>query len=236
MTRPEPDLDAQIESLGTLRDPLRRTIYKFVARSAEPVGRDAVAAAVGASRSLVSFHLEKLAAEGLLRTSFQRLSGRAGPGAGRPAKMYERSDRQLDVTLPARAYEFAAHLLLSAITGKGRGGANDRLQEAAHKLGHATGARDVEEHGVPRSRAASVARVEDVLEQFGYEPFRDGGAVCLRNCPFHALAQQATGVVCGMNLALIDGVLEGMSAKGLEAQLSPAAGRCCVSLRSDAAK
>jgi predicted ArsR family transcriptional regulator len=87
MPDPDADVDAQIESVSLLRDPLRRSIYRFVVRAAEPVSRDDVAGAVDASRSLVAFHLDKLVDHGLLRTSFRRLSGRTGPGAGRPAKL-----------------------------------------------------------------------------------------------------------------------------------------------------
>src|SRR3954467_10787829 len=172
MPGPDADTDAQIESLSLLRDPLRRSIYRYVSRAPEPASRDDVAGAVGASRSLVAFHLDKLVDSGLLRTSFRRLSGRRGPGAGRPAKLYERSDQQLEVSLPAREYELAAHLLLTA--GDGKGNAGQRLSGAAREPGGATCRKEAAEHGVPRSRAASLDRLEPVLERFGYEPFREG--------------------------------------------------------------
>jgi predicted ArsR family transcriptional regulator len=231
MLRTDVDPDAQIEDLSLLRDPLRRSIYRYVARATEPVSRDDVAGFVDASRSLVAFHLDKLVDRGLLQTSFRRLSGRTGPGAGRPAKLYERSARQLEVSLPAREYELAAHLLLEALDGGGRAGSRDRLQTAARALGESSGARAAERHGVPRGRSASLDRVEQVLAPLGYEPFRDGSSLYLRNCPFHALAQQSTATVCGMNLALIEGVLEGMSAKGVAAELAPTPGRCCVEVK-----
>jgi predicted ArsR family transcriptional regulator len=231
MPRPDVDTDAQIESLSLLRDPLRRSIYRYVSRATEPVSRDDVAGAVDASRSLVAFHLDKLVDSGLLRTSFRRLTGRTGPGAGRPAKLYERSDVQLDVSLPAREYELAAHLLLQALDGGGKAGSGERLQAAARQLGQRSGAEEAEQRGAPRGRAASLDRVEPVLERLGYEPFRDSGSVCLSNCPFHALAEQSTSTVCGMNLALIEGVLDGLRAKGVAAGLAPGPGRCCVQIR-----
>jgi predicted ArsR family transcriptional regulator len=225
---PHSDADEQIETVALLRDPLRRAIYRYVGRSCDPVGRDEVAGAVGASRSLVAFHLDKLVGQGLLRTSFRRLSGRSGPGAGRPAKLYERSDLQVEVSLPAREYELAAQLLLRAVEGRG---ASERLQAAARELGATTGAVDVQRQGAPRGRVASMERLGPVLEQLGYEPFAQGTSLCLRNCPFHALAEQSTSTICGMNLALIQGVLSGLSAKGLSAALAPAPGRCCVEIR-----
>ena len=233
---PGQDTDAQIESLSLLRDPLRRAIYRYVARALEPVSRDDVAGAVDASRSLVAFHLDKLVDNGLLRTSFRRLTGRTGPGAGRPAKLYERSDRQLEVSLPAREYELAAHLLLQALDGGSKAGSGERLQTAARRLGESSGAQEVERAGVPRSRAASLDRLEPVLERLGYEPFRETGSICLSNCPFHALAEQSTATVCGMNLALIEGVLDGLRTKGVVAELAPAPGRCCVQIKPDATR
>jgi predicted ArsR family transcriptional regulator len=173
--------DAQIESVALLRDPLRRSIYRYVTRSSEAVGRDEVAAAVDASRSLVAFHLDKLVGQGLLRTSFRRLSGRSGPGAGRPAKLYERSDVQVDVSLPAREYELAARLLLQAVDGRGRTSACERLQAAARELGQQAGVRALEQHGAPKGRAGSLERLEPILEQLVYEPFRDRSSVFLRN-------------------------------------------------------
>ncbi|MDT7573080.1 MAG: hypothetical protein QOE05_3254 [Actinomycetota bacterium] len=230
MPGPDADTDAQIERVSLLRDPLRRSIYRFVSRAAEPVSRDDVAGAVDASRSLVAFHLDKLVDSGMLRTSFRRLTGRTGPGAGRPAKLYERSDQQLEVSLPAREYELAAHLLLQALDSGSKAGSGERLQAAARQLGERSGAEEAERNGVPRGRAASLDRVEPVLERLGYEPFRESGSICLSNCPFHALAEQSTATVCGMNLALIDGVLFGLKAKGVVAELAPSPGRCCVQI------
>lgn len=236
MPEADAETDAQIESLSLLRDPLRRAIYRYVSRAFEPVSRDDVAGAVDASRSLVAFHLDKLVDSGLLQTSFRRLTGRTGPGAGRPAKLYTRSDKQLEVSLPAREYELAAHLLLQALDGGGRAGSGERLQAAARELGTRSGAHEVEEHGAPRGRTASLDRLEPVLERLGYEPFREDDAVCLSNCPFHALAEQSTATVCGMNLALIEGVLTGLRAKGVAAELAPAPGRCCVQITPDSAR
>jgi predicted ArsR family transcriptional regulator len=233
MPRSDADHDAQIESLSLLRDPLRRAIYRYVARAAEPVSRDDVAGAVDASRSLVAFHLDKLVDNGLLRPSFRRLSGRTGPGAGRPAKLYERSDAQLEVTLPAREYELAAQLLLQALEGGGRAGSGERLQAAARQLGETSGAEEAARGGAPRSRRATLERLQPVLEGLGYEPALDSGSIRLRNCPFHALAQRSTTTVCGMNLALLEGLLDGLQAKGVAAQLAPAADRCCVEISAN---
>lgn len=69
-----------------------------------------------------------------------------------------------------------------------------------------------------------------LLERYGFEPRRDGESVVLGNCPFHALARAHTRTVCGMNLHLMRGVLDGLHESGLEARLAPEPDRCCVRL------
>ena len=64
----------------------------------------------------------------------------------------------------------------------------------------------------------------------GYEPRVDGTTITLANCPFHALAQKHTELVCGMNLDLVEGLLQGLGTSSLQARLSPSPGRCCVTI------
>src|ERR671928_2168041 len=96
------DVDQQLTGLAGLGDPLRRALYRYVAERGVPVSREDAAAAVGISRPLAAYHLDKLIDDGLLEARYQRRSGRRGPGAGRPAKHYVRADRQLELSLPAR--------------------------------------------------------------------------------------------------------------------------------------
>src|SRR5262249_56333077 len=99
------DIDRDIDRVALLGDPARRALYTYVTRQADYVSRDQAAAAVGIARGLAAFHLDKLAADGLLEVAYKRPPGRGGPGAGRPAKMYRRSLSQVNVTLPQRDYE-----------------------------------------------------------------------------------------------------------------------------------
>ena len=90
---------------------MRARLYDYVARSGQPVGKDAAAQALGVGRSLAAYHLDKLVELGLLSASYQRPAGRRGPGAGRPAKVYARSGEEFAVSVPRRDYELAARLL-----------------------------------------------------------------------------------------------------------------------------
>ena len=109
------DFADRVAGLAALADPIRRELYLFVAAQPEPVSRDRAAEGVDVPRHTAKFHLDKLVEQGLLDTGFQRLSGRRGPGAGRPTKLYRRSGRELSVTLPERRYDLAGRLLAQAI-------------------------------------------------------------------------------------------------------------------------
>jgi predicted ArsR family transcriptional regulator len=73
--------------------------------------------------------------------------------------------------------------------------------------------------------------VAGALTRQGYEPCRGGdGVIRLRNCPFHHLAEGHREVVCGMNLTLIEGLVEGLGAEASHPVLDPRPGYCCVAL------
>jgi predicted ArsR family transcriptional regulator len=222
-------LAAQIAGIAVLDDPVRRSLYLYVASRPEPVGRDEAAEATGATRENAAFHLDKLVEAGLLETSYRRLSDRTGPGAGRPSKLYRRSARQLQVTLPARRYELAAEVLAEALARPKAKSPAASVAAAAHNAGAALGAAARARSG----RAGQLRRVTQLLEEQGFEPTEaPRGVVRLRNCPFHEVAQSHPDLVCGMNLAFMEGILDGAAADGVSATLDPQPGRCCVTLRT----
>lgn len=49
--------------------------------------------------------------------------------------------------------------------------------------------------------------------------------------PFHTLARQVPELICGMNQALVDGLLRGLGNRSVQAVLVPTEGACCVELR-----
>src|SRR3712207_1813218 len=130
------DLDSSAAGIGALVDDTRRTLYEYVASQPSAVGRDQAAAALGLRRHTVSFHLDRLAAEGLLEVEYQRLGGRSGPGAGRPSKLYRRAERVFAVSLPPRRYDLVGEILAAAVERAGGGAAlDDALVEAATQAG-----------------------------------------------------------------------------------------------------
>ncbi|TDE18841.1 transcriptional regulator, partial [Actinomadura sp. 6K520] len=103
-----------IDAIALLQDPVRRRLYEFVAAQGREVGRNEAAEAAGVARTLAAFHLDRLVDAGLLEAGSRRLTGRSGPGAGRPAKVYRRSPGERGVSVPARDYRTAAGLLAEA--------------------------------------------------------------------------------------------------------------------------
>lgn len=222
------DLSAQVHGVGALADPARWTLYCYVVGQEEPVSRDQAAAGVGIPRHTARFHLDKLLAEGLLSTESRRLSGRRGPGAGRPAKLYLRSDRQIAVTLPPRHYDLAAEILADAVedADDSGGGVSEAVRRAAAEAGRRLAAEHVAR--AADTGAAPLERLAEALTGHGYEPRSEEDALVLANCPFHALAQRHTALVCGMNLHLIAAVIDELGQAGVRATLAPAPDRCCV--------
>jgi len=225
------DLASQISAIAALNDPVRRALYTYIIQQPEAVGREEAAQAVGISRVLAAFHLDKLMEEGLLEVEFRRISGRSGPGAGRPAKLYRPSGRQVQVALPERRYDLAADLLAQAIEAPG-GDPARALDEVARQFGETLGTEARRELGRRPSAGRLLETACEVLREQGFEPIRTGTAIRLRNCPFDALAKDHTQLVCGMNLALAEGLLAGLEAEGIDVRLDPEPGTCCVALAS----
>jgi predicted ArsR family transcriptional regulator len=224
-------LEQEIAGVASLGEPARRKLYLYVAGRPGDVSRDQAARAAGISRSLAAFHLDRLVKEGLLEASFRRLSGHSGPGAGRPAKLYRRSERQVELSLPQRKYELAARILATAIDTSDAPKARKALVRTARNVGEHIGA-EVRARAGPRpGRKRLLSRMAEALAGQGYEPETAAGELRLRNCPFHALVNEHRDLVCGMNLALIEGVVEGLDLPDAKPVLAPAPGRCCVCVR-----
>nr|WP_225954986.1 helix-turn-helix domain-containing protein [Kibdelosporangium phytohabitans] len=206
-------------------EPTRRRLYEYVARHPTALSRDEIATALRVPRATVAFHLEKLVDEDLLDVGYERRNGRSGPGAGRPAKVYRRSQRQVAVQLPERRYDLAGHLLATAVEEADRTGQPVRavLERQAYRFGRRLG------------ETTHTDGVVAALEAQGFEPRTEGTQVLLGNCPFHTLAREHTQTICAMNLNLLDGLLTGIGDTGLTASLDPQPGHCCVRLRPPSA-
>lgn len=221
-----------LSAMSALGEPNRRALYDYVVAAGTWVGRDEAADATGLQRGVSAHHLDRLADEGLLDVDYQRLSGRTGPGAGRPAKMYRRTRRDFAVTLPPRDYEFAGRLLADAVTEAQSTGGDvaEAVDAAARTAGRQLGQIIKDRAGRGAGDAARSATL-DVLRERGFEPDeRDDGTVVLRNCPFHLLARRHTDLICGMNHCLLTAALDEAGGGAFDAVLEPDPDACCVRL------
>ncbi|HEX2240676.1 MAG TPA: helix-turn-helix domain-containing protein [Actinomycetota bacterium] len=218
-----------VEAVSLLGEPVRRRLYEFVTSETDAVSREQAAKAVGIKRPLAAFHLDKLAEEGLLEVEFRRLTDRKGPGAGRPAKLYKRPNRELNVSLPHREYQLAARVFAEALS---KNTSTDPVREAARALGKEMAEQVREKAGRHQGTKNLTRTAEDVLASYGFEPFHDEeGNIRLRNCPFHQLSRDYTNLVCGMNLDIMQAMVEELGLERLEARLEPQPGMCCVAFR-----
>jgi predicted ArsR family transcriptional regulator len=227
-----------IRPLATLDDPLRHRIYLFVRQAGQPVSREDVAGGLGISRKLAAFHLDKLLDRGLLRAHYARPPGRSGPGAGRTSKMYDPSVMEVDVSIPEHRYDLVGELLVDAIEEESADEmARDTAARVAFEKGNAIGdevrtAQDLGRPGPERTLTAALG----VLEDHGFEPYREGQRVRVRNCPFHALAQRAPDLVCEMNRSFVEGIVRGFGNTSVEAVIERRPDQCCVELRRPEAR
>jgi predicted ArsR family transcriptional regulator len=228
--------DAAIVAVAALEDDLRRGMYEFIRTSRTSVTREQAAAAVGISRKLAAFHLDKLVAAGLLRSHYEPAGDL--PTVGRNPKRYEPVDADIRVTIPQRQHDVLAAILIDAVLTQRRDEtARQSAMRVAHERGRSVG--QVERAQLRQGRLGAE-RALTISERFlraqGYEPDRvSPGCVALRNCPFHPLAGHAPELICGLNHAFLTGVLTGLDAPTVEAVLEPRTGECCVELHAAAA-
>jgi predicted ArsR family transcriptional regulator len=103
-------------ALGYLLDPVRRSVYEYVAGVDRPVAREDAAMAIGISRELAAFHLEKLVAAGLIEAAASPASRTSK--RGRPPKLYRRARAELEASVPARRYHLLARIFAEAVASR----------------------------------------------------------------------------------------------------------------------
>ena len=224
--------DQRVAGIAALDQPLRRALYDLLAARGSWVGRDEAADALGTPRSVAAFHLDKLADAGLADVRYERPAGRGGPGAGRPAKQYRRSAKEVTVSVPPRQYDLAARVLADGVARATETGTDvtTALRAAARDAG-AELAGAVAPTVRRSSRAGARRAATAALERLGDEPRDDGADIVLANCPFHALAERHRALVCGLNLDLLTGLAATLDER-LVPRLDPAGGFCCVRVRA----
>lgn len=125
-----------VNAIGALADPIRRRLYTYVSQQRDAVSREEAAEALNLPLTKTKFHLERLTKEGLLDVEYRRMSGRQGPGAGRPSKLYRRAEAEISVSLPERRYDLMGDILAGAVVRNQQG---ESLQPAIAAVAHEKG-------------------------------------------------------------------------------------------------
>ena len=216
-----------VRAVAALDDPQRARLYQAARDADAPITREQAADQVGISRKLAAFHLDRLVDAGLLDVTYERP---AGVRIGRTTKRYRASNVDVSVTIPERHYDLVGEILLDAVETADPGESpTDAVHRVSRQRGRDLGAQTREARKLGRlgpERAATV--VKELLADAGFEPASCDGQIVQRNCPFHRLAQRSPALVCGINHAFVEGLLDGLDAQRLHAELDPDQGRCCV--------
>lgn len=223
-------LDRTIGDLtAALGDPTRRGIFIAVRESGEPMTSSDVAALFGIHANVARHHLDKLAADGYLRITHRRQNGRSGPGAGRPAKCYESTSKEIDLHFPSRRADVLIELLLRIVA---RSDVSD-LPAVAEAVGREYGREIASEIGSPDERGydEAVKAVAEAMTGVGFHmsPDLDGHRLLTSFCPFGDAASGHPDVVCSLDRGMVGGLFELLS-QGCEPILypSPTDGDACI--------
>lgn len=219
-----------IERIALLREPVRRDLYFHVREAGHPISREEAADAVGVSKSLAAFHLDRLADAGLLEVEYRRLTGKTGRGAGRPAKLYRPSARRVSVSFPPTRYELAGELLMEALEAKRP---EDTPEDAVRHAAHLHAGRLADRLRPTLRRRSGYGRVGEFLERLGFEPEEGRREILLRNCPFHELVERHPQLVCGLNESFMEGITERLAGDEAAALPCDLEGYCCVLIQKN---
>jgi predicted ArsR family transcriptional regulator len=190
---------------------LRETLL-FARAQPQPVTADEVAVAQRIHRNVARGRLERLAEAGLLMASFERRTGRTGPGAGRPAKTYRVAPELIAIEFPRRRYEQLIGLFVDALPERAR---RDRIHEVGIAFGREL-AREARLRSAKTFRTA-LSRVCAALGGLGYqatvaEVTGERAVITTATCPLRPLVRAHPGLATldrGMWSALVARALEG---------------------------
>jgi predicted ArsR family transcriptional regulator len=198
-----------MDALEAVGDPGLRETLLYVRGERRSVSIDEAAAAQGIHRNVARRRLEQLAAAGLLVAGFERRTGRTGPGAGRPAKVYSPAPETTALEFPDRRYGELVGLLLDDVPASGREDVGVRFGALlAGAAGVAPG----------DDRRAALERLCTALGRLGFqarlESFAEGRAeIVTPTCPLRPLvltdvaaADVDRGVWRGLVAAALEGV------------------------------
>ncbi|MCU1570239.1 MAG: hypothetical protein JWR33_980 [Naasia sp.] len=197
-------------------DSIGRALFRLILASDRPVSRNEASDLLGLPKSTIAAHLERMTRAGALVTTTRKTTDRTGPGSGRPAVFYSAAVSEISTSIPPRRYELMGDILAGAIESGAEQlpGLSELLRSAARARGEELG--------------EAAGSTEAALRDNGFEPVEREDGIALGNCPFHRLARAHTEVVCALNGALLEGVLDGANDSTARVRTAPAESPCCA--------
>jgi predicted ArsR family transcriptional regulator len=214
------DFERTIGDLAaSLGDPTRRGIYITARQSAGPVTAGEIARAFGIHPNVARHHLDRLVEDGYLEVVPRDAEGRPG-GAGRPAKGYAPTDKEILVSYPARRYDLLAELLVRVLERV----APDDAADAAEQVGREYGRELAAQVGMPEEEgfADAVRAVISAMAGVGFDISADDEQRLLTShCPFGTAAANHPEVVCRIDQGIVRGLLDAAGAAPKPVTVSP---------------
>lgn len=180
-----------------------------------PVTVDEVAAATRVHRNVARSRLDRLVEAGLLVSSFERRSGRSGPGAGRPARIYRVAPELSAIEFPPRHYEHLIGYLVEAMPAYRR---QRRLREAGAAFGRRIA--NASELSPASGLREAFERVCVAIGTLGYQAAvegvtAEGATIATPTCPLRPLVRarhETAEIDRGMWAALVECALPKVAA------------------------
>lgn len=183
----------------------RMAVLQLLRLSARPLGVDEIAQHIGLHQNTARFHLDRLVDSGYV---VRRSAAPGGPG--RPRVIYEATAARDG----EGSYRLLAEVLAQHLAANSERPMKDAV-EAGRGWAGSTRRRQPDPEGpeaaaaAPVSEDVAITEVVRMLADIGFAPelSADGTSIYLHHCPFRALAESHSDVVCGAHLGMIQGAL-----------------------------
>ncbi len=196
---------------ASLGDPTRRAIYIAVRESHEAVTTSNIAQLFDLHPNVARHHRERLADDGYLEVSHRPATGKAGPGAGRPAKYYRATAKEVSVHFAPRRFEMLVEMLIRVLDEV----APENIGQVAESVGRAYGEELASEIGVPDEPGydGAVRAVATAMTGLGFtvDPDVSGQRLLTSHCPFGEAATSHPEVICSLDRGIVAGMFGGLS-------------------------
>ncbi len=203
-------LDSRISDLTqALGDPTRRAIYVAVRESPEPMTTSKVAELFELHPNVARHHLDILTTDEYLKVSSSKPT--SSPGAGRPAKSYEATSKEVAVHFAPRRFEMLVEMLFQVLEEL----APENIAEVAEGVGRSYGKQLAAEIGVQEDPGydAAVQAVASAMTGLGFsmDPDVEGQRLLTSHCPFGETATDHPEVICSLDRGIVTGLFGALS-------------------------